>query len=87
MDPILAALPEALLTFVEDQLSNNDVSSDEELQEHLVASGLSEEQAHHALTYRDRYRRDIYLQGFTPIRTPDAALRFNPHTRAFEPDS
>lgn len=87
MDSLLAALPESLLVFVEDQLSNNDVSSDEELQEHFIACGLSEEQARHALTYRDRYRRDIYLQGFTPIRTPDAALRFNPHTRDFEPDS
>ncbi|OWJ93201.1 hypothetical protein B6S59_17370 [Pseudomonas sp. A46] len=87
MDAILAALPESLLVFVEDQLSNNEVSSDEELLEHFIASGLSGEQARHALTYRDRYRRDIYLQGFTPIRTPDAALRFNPHTRDFEPDS
>jgi hypothetical protein len=53
MDTILSSLSVSLLAFVEDQLSNNDVSSDDELLEHFVASGLTEVQARHALTYRD----------------------------------
>lgn len=86
MDSTLAALPASLLRFVEDQLSNNDASSDDELLDHFVANGLSEVQARQALTYRDRYLGRIYLDGFTPIRKESEALRFNPHSRQFEPD-
>jgi len=50
MDPILASLPASLLSFVEDQLSNNDVSPDEELLDHFIANGLTDEQARQALT-------------------------------------
>lgn len=84
MDPILAALPVSLLSFVEDQLSNNDVSPDEELLEHFIANGLTEEQACQALTYRGRYRCNLYRTGFTPIRNPGVVLRFSPHARDFE---
>lgn len=86
MDPILAPLPASLLSFVEDQLSNNEVCSDEELLDHFIANGLTDEQARQALTYRDRYSANIYLDGFTPICKAGEALRFNPHTRQFEPD-
>lgn len=85
MDPLLASLPASLLPFVEDQLSNNDVSPDEELLDHFIANGLTEEQARQALTYRASYSANIYLEGFTPIRKADEALRFNAHTRQFEP--
>jgi len=81
MDSILASLPASLLSFVEDQLSNNDVSPDEELLDHFIANGLTDEQARQALTYRDNYSANIYLEGFTPIRKADEALRFNPATR------
>ncbi len=86
MDAILASLPDSLLRFVEDQLTNNEVSSDEELFDHFVSNGLTEEQARQALTYRDRYLGNLYLDGFTPICKADDALRFNPYTRQFEPD-
>ncbi len=86
MDILLATLPESLLRFVEDQLSNNDVSPDDELLDHFIANGLTDEQARQALTYRDRYSANIYLDGFTPIRKAGEALRLNPHTRQFEPD-
>lgn len=86
MDIILSSLSASVLGFVEDQLSNNDVSSDDELLEHFVANGLTEAQARQALTYRDLYLGRIYLEGFTPIRTGAQALRFNPHSRQFEPD-
>ncbi len=83
MDPILASLPASLLSFVEDQLSNNDVSPDEELLDHFIANCLTDEQARQALTYRDSYSANIYL---APIRKADEALRFNPATRQFKPD-
>jgi hypothetical protein len=86
MDPILATLPASLLRFVEDQLSNNEVSSDDELLDHFITNGLTEAQARQALTYRDQYVGNIYLDGFTPIRKEHEALRFNPHSRQFEPD-
>ena len=86
MDPILAALPPSLLAFVEEQLSNDEASSDEEMLEHFIDSSLTEQQARQALTHRDQYLNNIYLEGFTPITSVDEALHFNPHTRQFEPD-
>ena len=38
MDAILASLPTSLRRLVEDQLSNNEVSSDEELLDHFIAT-------------------------------------------------
>ncbi|APU32792.1 MULTISPECIES: hypothetical protein [Pseudomonadaceae] len=86
MDPILAALPASLLRLVEDQLSNNDVSSDDEPLDHFISDGLTEEQARQALTYRDQYFVNLLLDGFTPIHKGSEALRFNPYSRQFEPD-
>jgi hypothetical protein len=85
MDPVLSSLPGDALRFVEDQLSNDESSSDIELFEHFVANGLSEEQARQALIYRSQYLRNIYQKGFTPIRKGFAARRYNPHSRQFEP--
>lgn len=82
----LATLPPSLLAFVEEQLSNDEVSSDEEMLEYFINNGLTEEQARQALTYRHQYLNNIYLDGFTPITAPDEALHFNPHIRQFEPD-
>jgi hypothetical protein len=86
MDPILAALSPSLLALVEGSLSNDDVSSDEEMLEYFISNGLTEEQAQQALTYRDQYLNNIYLDGFTPITAVDEVLHFNPHTRQFELD-
>lgn len=86
MDPILAALPASLLKLVEGSLSNDEVSSDEEMLGYFIDNGLTEEQARQALTYRDQYLNNIYLDGFTPITAVDEAFHFNPHTRQFEPD-
>ncbi|ABM31149.1 hypothetical protein C8246_12370 [Paracidovorax avenae] len=85
MDPILSTLPRPLLAFVEGQLSNDETSTDEELQEHFVAHGLTEDQARQAVTYRAQYLSNIYLDGFTPITAADDVLRFNPDSRQFEP--
>ncbi|HCF2456869.1 TPA: hypothetical protein NIA41_000424 [Pseudomonas aeruginosa] len=86
MDPILAALPPALLKLVEGSLSNDEVSSDEEMLAYFIGTGLTEDQARQALTYRDQYLNNIYLEGFTPITSVDEAIHFNPYTRQFEPD-
>ncbi|MGE0674751.1 MAG: hypothetical protein AB7O64_17030 [Methylibium sp.] len=85
MDTILSSLPPELLRFVEDQLTNNEVSDDDELREHFTANGLSEDQAWQALTYRALYLRHIFLEGFTPILKGQEALCFNPHSRGWEP--
>ncbi|MBO9831213.1 hypothetical protein [Xanthomonas phaseoli] len=85
MDAILTALSPSLLALVEGSLSNDEVSGDEEMQEHFIRNGLSEEQARQALTYRDRYLHHIYLEGFTPITSANQVFRFDPHTRRFSP--
>src|SRR3989344_5473225 len=84
MDPILAALSPSLLALVEGSLSNDEVSSDEEMLEYFISNGLTEEQARQALTYRDQYLNNIYLDGFTPITAVDEALHFNPLPRIDE---
>ena len=43
MDTILSSMRPELLRFVEEQLANNEVSDDDELREHFIANGLSEE--------------------------------------------
>ena len=85
MDTLMSSLPPELLRFVEDQLANNEVSDDDELREHFIANGLSEEQAWQALTYRALYLRHFFLDGFTPIVKGQGARCFNPHSRGWEP--
>lgn len=86
MDPTFSKLSRAVLWFIEDQLSNNEDADDGELKKCFMQEGLSPEQADHALTYRDRYISNIYVDGLTPIRHGAAARRFNPHTGQIEPD-
>lgn len=85
MDSLLATLSAETLRFVEDQLSNNEVASDDELLNAFIEEGLSEVQARQALTYRDQYLLHIYKDGSTPIRQGAQALRFDPRSRRFEP--
>ena len=84
IDPMLSSLSDDLLFFVEDQLSNNDVASDEKLQELFVFNGLTDAQATQALRYRSLYLLNIFLQGHTPIRKSKHAIRFNPHVMQYE---
>jgi hypothetical protein len=85
MDSILSSITIAMLRIVEEQLSNDEISSDAELVDHFIENGLTAAQAQQALTYRSRYSRNIYLDGFTPILKGEQALRFNPTRRQFEP--
>ena len=87
LDPILGDITVKQLSFVEDQLSNNEVSSDKDLQKAFVDAGMTEAQAKQALTYRTRYGFNIYAPGRTPILAGDEAYRFNPHTRLFQRES
>lgn len=64
----LRALSNELVCLVEDQLSNNEVSSEEELRNYFTACGLTGDQAIEALTYRDLYLIHSYANGETPIR-------------------
>jgi len=86
LDPILSTITVDQFALIEDQLSNNEVSSDQEIHALFVESGLTEAQASQALTYRSRYGRHIYLKGHTPILRGDEALRFDPRTARFERD-
>lgn len=87
MDAAFSNLSYAVLWFIEDQLSNNEHADDDELKECFIQEGLSPDQADRALTYRDRYSNNIYVNGMTPIRKGSAAQRFNPRTREIEPDA
>jgi hypothetical protein len=62
----LRALSNELLSLVDDQPSNNEVSSDEELHNYFAACGLTEGQAIEAMTYRDLYLIHAYANGETP---------------------
>lgn len=86
MDSILSSLPAPLLDLVEDELSNNERASDEDMRHYFIECGLSEREARRALIYRDRYLSNIYRVGYTPIRKGHEALRRNPSTGAFEPE-
>ena len=81
-DPLLSTLPDTLLALVEDQLSNNESSDDEELRNYFFDCGLSREQAEHALSYRSAYMH-FYVGAATPIRT-GTVVRFNPATGEFD---
>jgi hypothetical protein len=68
MDSILESITLKQLRALEDILSNDDNSSNEELRRHFVDQfGLSEDQAKQALTYRPLYLLNMYLQGHGPI--------------------
>ncbi|MGO1069596.1 hypothetical protein [Lysobacter sp. CA199] len=83
-DPVLASLPEVLLTLVEDQLSNNESAGDFELRDYFIECGLTAEQALRAVQYRSAYANDIYWGSNTPIRS-GVALKFNPNSGWLEP--
>jgi hypothetical protein len=82
-DDLLAPLTPAQLAWVEDQLSNNDVSDDDELHDLFLEEGLSEAQAMRALSYRSAYALNMFLDGHTPILKGDEALRFDPQKATF----
>lgn len=86
MDPAFATLTEAQLRMIEDQLSNNESSTDEELFEFFIEEGIPVTPARQAIeAYRDQYLTEIYLEGQTPIRQGNNARRYAPEERRFRP--
>ena len=65
--------------WIEDQLSNNKVSSDEEMREYFNACGLTPEQADLVLIHRRDYLVHTYLRGHGPLHSPSffKAMRSN----------
>lgn len=55
------------LAWVEDVLSNDESSADEELVKYFVRGGLSQAQAEAVLCHREHYLSNIYLKGLGPL--------------------
>ena len=68
MDSLLGGLPDQVLRYIEDLLSNDHDSDDEDLLALFQIIGLSDAQARRALSYRSQYRGKPFLNGSSPIR-------------------
>lgn len=84
MASVFSALTEAQLQLIEDQLSNNESSTDEELFEFFIEEGVPVSAARQAIGYRDQYLTEIYQEGRTPIRQGNNASRYSPQERQFK---
>ncbi|WP_353980915.1 hypothetical protein [Salinicola endophyticus] len=83
---VFADLSEQQLFNIEDVLSNDEVSSDEELVDYFIEEGIPADAAKEAVAYRDRYLLNIYKAGHGPIREDRETLRYDPYQGAFVPD-
>lgn len=82
MNPIFANLTPEILSNVEDQLSNNEVSCDEEMVDFFMEElGLSLEQAEAAAAMRPQYLQLIFLTGQGPLHEANG-LVFCPTTKS-----
>ncbi len=86
MDPMFEDLSASLLNYVETQLAHDEDSDDDELLVAFVEEGLTEEQARHALTYRDQYSGIVYLPTQTPIRLAGLPRQTGTRSKYFSPD-
>jgi hypothetical protein len=77
MDRLFSSLTLDQLSFVEDQLSNNEASSSKELHAHFIKHGLTKEQATQAIRYRPLYLSQIFITFSTPILLGDFAIRLS----------
>lgn len=83
MNTIFSNLSKQTLANIEDQLSNNEVSTDEELVDLFIEElDLTLEQAEAAIRLRDRYRIEIFLEGHGPLHQQNSVV-FDPLTRTF----
>ncbi|QCI14095.1 hypothetical protein E6B08_23325 [Pseudomonas putida] len=83
MNPIFSNLSKQTLANIEDQLSNNEVSTDEELVDLFIEEmELTLDQAEAAIRLRDQYRIQIFLAGHGPLHQQDS-VAFDPVTRTF----
>lgn len=83
MNAIFKSLTKQALANIEDQLSNNEVSTDGELIDFFIeALELTLEQAEAAVRLRDQYRMQIFLEGHGPLHQQQAQV-FDPITQSF----
>lgn len=85
MNPIFNNLTAAVLDNIEDQLANNEVSTNEELWDFFIEElGLTAEQADAAIALRPRYLGQIFLIGQSPLYQ-DNPVSFDPEAKVFKP--
>jgi len=83
MNTLFSNLTAQTLSNIEDQLSNNEVSANEELVDFFIEElGLSLEQAEGAVKLRDQYLSQIFLEGHGPLHQQDGPT-FDPTTQSF----
>ncbi len=83
MNAIFSNLSKQILANIEDQLSNNEVSTDEELVDLFIEElELTLDQAEAAIRLRDQYRIQIFLEGHGPLHRQDSVV-FDPVTTTF----
>ncbi|NWC83970.1 hypothetical protein HX798_27335 [Pseudomonas putida] len=83
MNAMFSHLSKQTLANIEDQLSNNEVSTDEELVDFFIEElDLTLDQAEAAIHLRGQYRIQIFLEGHGPLHQQDS-VAFDPLTRTF----
>ena len=83
MNAIFSNLSKQTLANIEDHLSNNEVSTDEELVDLFIEElDLTLDQAETAIRLRDQYRAQIFLEDHGPLHQQDS-VAFDPATRTF----
>lgn len=83
MNAIFNSLSKQTLANIEDQLSNNEVSTDEELIDLFIEElELTLDQAEAAIRLRDQYRIQIFLEGHGPLHQQES-VAFDPVTKTF----
>lgn len=82
MRPIFQNLTPETMANVDDQLSNNEVSGNEEMRDFFIDElGLTAEQADAAVALRPRYMGQIFLIGKSPLFLENA-VAFDPRAKS-----
>lgn len=85
MNPIFNTLKTDILDNLEDQLANNEVSTDEEMWDFFIEElDLTAEQADAAVALRPRYLGQIFLIGQSPLYQYNP-VSFAPKDKVFKP--
>lgn len=83
MNATFSNLSHQTLSTIEDHLSNNEVSTDEELVDLFIEElELTLDQAEAAVRLRDQYRIQIFLAGHGPLHQKEVVV-FDPVTKTF----
>lgn len=87
MNPIFNNLTQEILENIEDQLANNEVSTNEELWDFFVEElEMTAEQADAAVALRPKYLGQIFLTGHSPL-FQDETVSFDPNDKTFKTDN